>query len=221
MSASTMLSDPAAAAWTSFGCPSIDAPEPVDGLCGRCGITGPSVPSSSVISEKFANFDSWPYGWRRLCVPCAWAYSRPLNSQLPMLITTTQVAEFPEGSGLFETLSSPLPHDLAAVIPIRRLRKRRHVLPTAQWGHLAMDKLVLPWDRTAADRLVDLQWIRTVTSADFRQLTRAAPPIRFVTSLPPDQWDRMIDAWTNLQDWRDNPTVWAAAYEITGTDPAP
>ncbi|WP_238407199.1 MULTISPECIES: hypothetical protein [unclassified Mycolicibacterium] len=138
-----------------------------------------------------------------------------------MLISNTQISEFPDGSGLFEALRSPLPHDLAAVIPIRRLRKRRHVLPTAQWAHLAMDKLVLPWDRAAASRLVDLQWIRTVTSAGFRQLTRPAPPVRFVTSLPPDQWDRMIEAWTNLQNWRDNPTVWAAVYEISGPAPTP
>ena len=72
-----MLSDPAAAAWAAAGHPSVDAPPPVRGRCGRCGAEGPTVTSSRIVSESFTGFDTWPFGTRRLCVPCAWAYSRP------------------------------------------------------------------------------------------------------------------------------------------------
>jgi hypothetical protein len=47
------------------------------------------VTSARIISEKFTGFDAWPFGSRRLCVPCAWAYSRQPTSQPALLITAT------------------------------------------------------------------------------------------------------------------------------------
>lgn len=208
-----MLSDPAAAAWVAAGRPPVDAPAPVDGRCGRCGQDGPTVTSSRIISEKFTGFDAWPFGSRRLCVPCAWAYTRQPTTQPSLLITTTAVTEYSAIAALAEVLTAgPLSITQAVVLPTAR---RRHILPTAEWGHLATDGLVVTWDHTAATRLADLAWLRTTVGATWPQLNRSAPPSRLLSTQPADRWSRILTAWEVLQTWRGVPPMWAAARVLT------
>lgn len=209
-----MLSDPAATAWICAGRPDIEPTLAFDAPCGRCADTGPTVPSSRIISERFTAFDAWPYGSRRLCPPCAWAYTRAPREQLAMLITTGGVDEYSHPSDLQAALSTP--HGLgtseSAVAPVI---KRRHLLPTAQWGQLATDGLVVRWDATAAARLRDLSWLRTSVGASWPQLGRTAPPHRLLTAQPAELWDRVITAWEHLSPWRTIPPLWSAAQAIT------
>ena len=214
----SMLSDPAAAAWVAAGRPAVDAPAPVDGRCGRCGEDGPTVTSARIISEKFTGFDAWPFGSRRLCVPCAWAYSRQPTTQPSLLITDTSVTEYSAGAELAAALTSAaLTSTQAVVLPTAR---RRHILPTAEWGHLATDGLVVAWDIAAADRLTDLVWLRTTVGATWPQLNHSAPPSRLLSAQPADQWPRILAAWTSLQPWRAVPPLWAAARVLTNPPPA-
>lgn len=213
-----MLSDPAAAAWVAAGRPAVDTPAPVDGRCGRCGEDGPTVTSARIISEKFTGFDAWPFGSRRLCVPCAWAYSRQPTTQPALLITDTTVTEYSTGAALADVLTDgPLSVIQAVVLPTAR---RRHILPTAQWGHLATDGLVVPWDAAAATRLTDLAWLRTTVGATWPQLARSAPPPRLLRTQPAEHWPRILAAWAALQTWRTIPPLWAAARSLTNV-PAP
>jgi hypothetical protein len=213
-----MLTDPAAAAWVAAGRPTVDAPPPVEGRCGRCGTDGPTVTSSRIISEKFTGFDAWPYGSRRLCVACAWAYSRQPTTQPALLITTTTVTEYPDGADLAHALTGgALPNTHAVVLPTAR---RRHILPTAEWGHLATDGLVVRWDAAAAARLADLGWLRSEVGATWPQLSRAAPPSRLLTVQPPDCWAQILAAWSQVQPWRSVPPLWAAARALTNSSAA-
>lgn len=211
------LSDPAATAWIIAGRPSISAaPPPVPGICGRCGADGPTVTTTRLFSANFAGFDAWPYGRRRLCVPCAWAYSRKPVTALPMLITSAAVTEYPDGRGLAATLTAgPLPPTAAAILPVRTLRKHRYLLPTAQWGHLAIDRLVLPWDTAAARRLAELSWLRHEIGAHMNDLARAAPPGRLLLAQPRSRWTRIMAGWKDLEPWRATPELWLAAREIS------
>jgi hypothetical protein len=213
-----MLSDPAAAAWVAAGRPNVDAPAPVDGRCGRCGEDGPTVTSARIISEKFTGFDAWPFGSRRLCVPCAWAYSRQPTTQPSMLITATTATEYSAGAELGEILAAgSLSTTQAVVLPTAR---RRHILPTAQWGHLATDGLVVGWDCAASIRLTDLIWFRTTVGATWPQLSRSAPPSRLLGEQPADRWPRILSAWSALQPWRVVPPLWASARVLTNPPPA-
>jgi hypothetical protein len=63
------------------------------------------VTSARIISEKFTGFDAWPFGSRRLCVPCAWAYSRQPTTQPALLITTDAVTEYTDGATLANVLT--------------------------------------------------------------------------------------------------------------------
>ncbi|OKH80180.1 hypothetical protein EB73_34010 [Mycobacterium sp. SWH-M3] len=209
-----MLSDPAAAAWVASGRPAVDAPPPVVGRCGRCGEDGPTVTSSRIISEKFTGFADWPFGTRRLCVTCAWAYSGQPREQSPLLITTTTVTKYSSGAELGPVLAAgALPVTHAAVVPASR--RRRHVLPIAEWGHLATDGLAIAWDTAAAQRLTDLAWLRTTVGATWPQLAGPAPPAQLLIAQPGDQWSRIVAAWASLRAWRRVPVLWDTVRILT------
>lgn len=214
-----MLSDPAAAAWVAAGRPAVDAPPPVAGRCGRCGEDGPTITSSRIISEKFTGFDAWPFGTRRLCVACAWAYSGQPREQTALLITTTTLTKYSNGAELAPILTAgALPTTHAAVVPSSR---RRHILPITEWGHLATDGLAIAWDTTAAQRLTDLAWLRTTVGATWPKLADPVPPARLLAAQPADQWSRIVAAWASLQPWRTVPTLWDAVRILTNTVPPP
>ncbi|MEY8019172.1 hypothetical protein [Mycobacterium servetii] len=226
-----MFSDPAAAAWVLAGSPDVDAGAPIPGRCGRCGTDGPTVPSSRIISEAFTGFDTWPFGSRRLCVPCAWVYSRAPRAVPAMLIEATTVTEYRHPAALAAILAAgPLPATQAAVVPTLR---RRHILPTARWGHLATEGLVIAWNATAASRLADLMtlrpnvtaWVQSrattplpppqLASTTTAVLHRPAPPFPLLASQPRPSWPRFLAAWNAVQPWRTVPPLWNAAHTLT------
>lgn len=208
-----MLSDPAAAAWIAAGKPSVDGPAPVDDRCGRCGQSGPTVPSSRIISERFTAFDTWPFGSRRLCVACAWAYSRQPTTQPALLITVDTVTEYPHEAALADILiRGPLPDTHSVVLPTAR---RRHILPTADWAHLATDGFVIRWTTVAAAKLAHVVWLRTTVGSTWPQLCNPAPPSRLVTRRPSDDWSLILTAWASLQPWRAIPALWACARVLS------
>lgn len=218
-----MFSDPAAAAWVAAGRPGVDAPPQQPGRCGRCGTEGPTVTSSRIISESFTGFDAWPYGSRRLCTPCAWAYTQRVTNTPALLITSDTVTAYPAGSHLAPILTAgPLPHNTAAVLVVAR-PPRQHVLPAAQWGHLAVDRLVLRWDLQAATRLTALSWLRATTAVSWKQLGRDAPPSALVISSPREHRSRILADWALLDPWRRIRPLWAAAELLTQptTSPTP
>ncbi|MCV7050847.1 hypothetical protein H7H82_09605 [Mycobacterium heidelbergense] len=212
-----MLSDPAAAAWVVAGRPCVHAPSPVDGRCGRCGEHGPTVSSGRIISEKFTGFEAWSFGSRRLCIPCAWAFSRQPTTEPALLITTHSVTSYLDGAALADVLTvGELPTTHAVVLPTGR---RRHILPTAQWGHLATDGLVVRWDAGAVSKLTNLTWLRTTVGATWPQLSRSAPPSRLLTAHPAECSSRIRTAWSLLDRWRAIPPLWAVARVLTSTPP--
>ncbi|MFA5712360.1 MAG: hypothetical protein WDA30_27690 [Mycolicibacterium sp.] len=174
--------------------------------------------SSRIISEKFTGLDAWPFGFRRLCVPCGWAYSRAPTTQPGMLITATTVTEYRGASGAAELggvlAAGALTGRQAAVVPTTM---RRHILPTAEWGHVATDGFVASWDGGAAARLADLAWLRSL-GARWPQLCKPAPPHRLMTSQPSDQWGQIMAAWEHLRPWRAIPPMWDLGRILTNTN---
>ena len=114
--------------------------------------------------------------------------------------------------------AGPLPNSQAVVLPTAR---RRHILPAAEWGHLATDGLVIAWDATAATRLADLAWLRTTVGATWPQLHRPAPPAQLLRAQPDDHWARILTAWEALLAWRTVPPLWAVARVLTNPPARP
>jgi hypothetical protein len=100
------------------------------------------------------------------------------------------------------------------VVPSSR---RRHILPIAEWGHLATDGLAIMWDTAAAQRLADLAWLRTTVGATWPQLADPVPPARLLTAQPADQWSRIVAAWASLRIWRTVPALWDTVRILTNT----
>lgn len=207
-----MLADPAAAAWNAAGEPTPEG-ACIPGRCGRCGSHGNAVASLSVVSVKFTGFADWPFGADQLCSACAWAYSRPPARVPAMHITCGGVAEYSDRGSLTEILRAGAlsPHE-AVVLPTTR---HRHVLATAEWGHLAVDGLVCRWDAIAAGRLEDLVWLREDVGATWRQLQRPVPPAELLGGQARALWPRALQAWSQLDRWRATPPLWAAARILT------
>ncbi|AGB27212.1 hypothetical protein Mycsm_07115 (plasmid) [Mycobacterium sp. JS623] len=206
-----MPTDPAAAAWRAAGSPRIEVAAP--GRCGRCGDDGPTTASSRIISNRFTDFDTWPYGSRRLCAACAWAYSRRPTAQPTMLITTDEVTEYPAAASIAELLAAgALSDTTSAVVPTTR---RRHILPTAQWAHLATDGLVVRWDDAAAKRLRSIRMLRLDLGFTWQQLSNPAPPAKALTAQPPSTWPQLLASWSSVQPWRRIPPLWACARLLT------
>ncbi|MFQ2845562.1 hypothetical protein [Mycobacterium paragordonae] len=98
--------------------------------------------------------------------------------------------------------------------------RRRHILPTTQWGHLATDGLVVAWDAAAAQRLSDLQWLRITVGATWPQLGDPVPPAQLLTNQPTDRWPAILRAWAAIQPWRTIPPLWSAGRTLTHPQPA-
>lgn len=148
-----------------------------------------------------------------------------------MAITTAAFTEYPLGSGLAPLLAAAgLPNTHAVVLPTSR---RRHILATAEWGHVATDGLVFAWDDTAAARLSAFirirpavtAWVRS-TAADStegwrisreidRTLHRPMPPYPLLAAQPQKQWSQFLADWEALQSWRSVAPLWAAARVLT------
>jgi hypothetical protein len=179
------------------------------GRCGRCGDVGTTTASSRIISNRFTDFDTWPYGSRRLCSACAWAYSRRPTAQPAMLITINGVTEYSTNAPIGELLATDALADTAAVVlPTSR---RRHILPTAQWAHLATDGLVVRWDDSAARRLRSIRMLRLNLNVTWPQLSNPAPPAKALKAQPPQSWPTVLAAWSDVQPWRHIPALWACA----------
>jgi len=148
-----------------------------------------------------------------------------------MAITATAVTEHPRGSGLAPLLAAGgLPHTHAVVLPASR---RRHILATAEWGHVATDGLVIAWDDTAAARLSALlrirpavtAWVRATATDSMngwdisreieRTLQRPVPPYPLLATQPRAQWQQFVDDWEILQPWRALAQLWVAARVLT------
>ena len=197
-------------AWTAAGRPippTVELPGPRLWCC-CCGATDlPLVAALSVVSRKFTDAESWVYGGDWLCAACGWAYSTAeLRRSVYVVDQHRPARTVVERAELGELLAAgPLPADRMAVVPVRG---RRHILPTARWGHVCTDDTAVRWDDAAVALMTDLRWLRTLPGVRAAMLTDPAPPIAVMRALPADQWPQLLAAWDALTGWRTHPGAW-------------
>lgn len=184
-----------------------------DEPCARCGDRGETVRSAEIISENFTGFDAWPYGLRRLCVPCAWAYSSaPPTARTILTITRDRTTQHRSPAAIGKRLrDGPLAGDAAIVLSVER---NFHVLPHSQWGRVTFDRFTTDWDENAAHLLRRVRWLRSVGCGP-KQLLSPQPPQPFLRSLPVGSWLEVDQAWQELKSWRATPVFLFAAWNLT------
>lgn len=193
------------AAWRGSGCPG--STEGTDrGVCARCGVSSTLTAVGEVVSRSFTGFDQWvePAG-SGVCPACSWVFRTPILRTANHLVTRDPVScqQIDRGT-LVALLHRALPASVAVVVPLRPGRK--HVLPMAAWGQVAVDNAVLPWTAMHAGVL---QVVIELRRAGFgsRMLQEPAPTFEVLQRLPQPRWASVMDAWRLLDPWRapDNP----------------
>ncbi len=217
------VGSPTVAAWVAAGTPvpAIASPQAGQQWCASCGNRSiPLSPAHTVVSRKFTAADTWAYGGHMLCAACAWSYTTArlrrsvyrIDQHPPSLVDVDRATL---GKRL---ASTPLPTASAVVIPVRG---RRHILPTAQWGHVCTDDTQLRWDDDAVTLMRTLRRLRTRIRA--RALHESVPPLAALraTASTTEHRDLWRD-WQSLDPWRArNDSWWDAAIALSTPDAQP
>lgn len=204
MSASPGLAhqDPAHAAWAASGSPE-DHAGARTGRCARCLQEGSNhVSVTAVAGENFTGFSDWlgsPAGG--LCASCAWVYRTPALRNTAHLITADPPSLKPlNPADLYACLLAGAPTTEEAItVPLRPGRK--HVLPAAQWGLVAVDDVVIQWTSIDGHRLQLLAELRE-RGATSVQLRESTPPWSLIKNSTPPHRSVLLATWAALEPWR-------------------
>lgn len=205
-----------AAAWVGVGAPVSQAASG-GGVCARCSAsTRELVAVAAVVSRSFTGYDRWadPTG-RGLCGACTWGYSTTALRALPHLVRRNPAElSLCSRAQVVEVLKAgSLAAGVALVVPLRPGRK--HLLPDAVWGRVAVDDAHLSWSGADADRLAVVQRLRRLGFGS-RMLTAPAPPFALLERLPRAQWSEVMAAWARLELWRTAVSPWLSlALHVT------
>lgn len=202
------VSDVVDAAWVAAGRPMLEAAgvlTEADGPCARCARGGPLAPVRQVVSRSFTAASDWvhPTG-AGLCARCTWAYREPALRRCPHHLTRSPARSRPLAADqLLEVLAHPLRPDETITVP---QGGRKHLLPSASWGRIALDDAQIPWGSADAARLQTVAALRAAGTgeADLRQPT---PPWPLLRRHPAGSRADLIATWSTLDPWRTR-TLW-------------
>lgn len=194
---------PAQTLWRHAGQPDPEAPMNKAGRCGLCAtISQRASRIKQVISAKFTGWDTYTTDADPLwCPACAWLHTDSTLRSRPWLITPT-VGHTPTRTELTTLLTAPLPADVSVTVPLSR---KKHILATAQWGKVATDDRILPWDAVEASRLADLRWLRDLGFNE-AALAETVPRFEQLTRIPVSLMQQVMDRWVGLNPWRADDT---------------
>lgn len=199
--------DVAQAAWRGAGAPSLVAATTLSGACARCSNASDLVPVRDVISKVFTGFDTWQRpGGAGLCAACSWAYRAPdLRSAIHLVTRQPISCQQVDRRTAAAVLSRALEPRTALIVPQRPGRK--HLLPTAQWGHITTDSGSLPWGRREAGLLELVHQLRA-DGFGTRMLENPTPPFHQLQRIPKQRWQSVLFAWRSLDPWRVPDSLW-------------
>ena len=170
--------------------------------CARCGRrTGHLTPTGRAVSAKFTGFDDWlgpPTGG--VCRECAWALHTKELRLHPLVVRHTPPSATPVTRGeLVALLDAPLALEVSVTVPLRPGRK--HLLPSARWGHVTTDDATLRWGPGDAARLHAMHRLRR-SGFGGRMLTAPAPAWPVLRRLDPAARADALTDWARLDPWR-------------------
>lgn len=209
------------AAWTASGWPVVDEASLGPGDCARCATSTHLVPVRRAVSKSFTAYDAWsnPSG-SGLCQACTWAYTTTSLRAGTHLIGRAPATMRPvsRSAAAEVLLAGALSAEAALAVPLRPGRK--HVLPAAAWGRVAVDDVAVPWSSSDASRLRHVVELRGLGFGS-RMIAEPAPPYAVLSGLDRSLWPVVLHAWRQLSPWRspDNPWLHLALH-LTTPDPA-
>lgn len=195
-------------AWRASGSPT-PAGAMRQGVCARCGLDTLVTSTAGVVSDTFTGFDAWAHpGGPTMCAACAFAYTPRLRSSAHQITRDPGVLEALSRTEAGCVLSGgSLSPDVAVLVPLRAGRK--HLLPDARWGCVRVDDATLGWSHQDAARL---RSVARLVAAGFPRgcLAEPAPPHRFLSRIPRQDWAGIFVAWDLISRWRTPASPWLA-----------
>jgi hypothetical protein len=183
--------------WVSAGVPGAPA-------CARCGraTEGAGRRVRETVSRTFTGFDGWvDVAAPTMCRVCVWVYSTTaLRSDLMLVTSDPPCATKLSKTRLRSVLGTAISSTSAVVVPLRPGRK--HVLPHALWGRVAVDDVALPWTEYDAERLSAVVRLRR-RGFSVTALARAAPAFGTLKAIPHRAWSSVFADWDRLGPWRE------------------
>ncbi|OIV39163.1 hypothetical protein BIV57_02105 [Mangrovactinospora gilvigrisea] len=169
--------------------------------CARCGEHAATVDAHQVISGNWTGWDQWSTTTRaRLCARCSWGYRDPVLrsgcyaiTRAPATFTTLTY------QNLGSLLAEPVGLDTCVVVPMRLMRK--HLAPSARWGHVCVDDAALSWTSEDCTRLATMIKLRGWGFGS-DMLSRPVPAYGPLSKLPPAQRAQAMALWADLMPWR-------------------
>lgn len=201
------VGDVADVAWTAAGRPRVlPATTSSQQPCARCARRQPLVAKQKVVSTTFCGYSDWRCpGGVGLCACCAWIYREAsLRTQAHHVLTGPARLRPLTRSQLRYVLRRPLGADEALVVP---QRGRKHLLPAAQWGMVALDDAQIPWgvhDPVLLGIVVDMRRRGVGEQAFFCP----TPPWALLRGQGHDQRDQLLTRWAQIDTWRRNRRLW-------------
>lgn len=188
------------AAWAAAGSPvgHLDLPA---GVCARCGRSGPRRATTAVVSKFFSSVDQWAHREEPgVCAACSWAYTTAsLRRGVHLVDQVGPSSSWLERAAAAELLmAGPLPAHLALVVPLHPGRK--HVLPHARWGQVAIEDLALPWQAPQAG-LLRVVGDLCLAGVPAGRLADPVPPYQLLRAHP-EHGALLWQGWAQLEDWR-------------------
>lgn len=198
-----MTSDPVRAAWEAEGSPGPPAGgRRRVGSCARCTTRDDLETASRVVSDRFTGYDTWadPSGFG-LCPSCAWAYrDRRLRSSAHVVEREPSSLRFVDYAQLREVLRWPLAPNTAVVVLLGAARK--HALPSARFGHVCVDGVLVSWSAADVDRLAAMEKLRR-SGVSYLALGERTPPWDVISKSSPADRQRLLELWPRLDPWRE------------------
>lgn len=198
-----MTSDPVHVAWQAEG-----TPAPARGgrrpiaRCARCTTSNELEAVSRVVSDRFTGYGDWadPSG-KGLCASCAWAYRDPrLRASAHVVRQGPPRLEFLGYTALAQLLEAPVAGDIAVVVLLGAGRK--HALPSARFGQVCVDGILLSWSQSDVARLAVMTQLRRA-GVSYVALGETAPPWRVISDRTPEERQQIMQLWGELDPWRE------------------
>lgn len=195
--------DPLRVAWHTHGAPVPPLAWRGPGVCDRCTASDPrTVRIIDVVSDKFTGWEQYGTASKHplWCPSCAWGHSDPALRLVPWVVQG-KTARKATSTDLAVALASPLPTDLAVIVPVSR---KKHLFPQARWGVVTTDDIALPWGSAEVQRL---DVLRTLRRYGFNEqaLSEAAPRFDTLRTLGPAHKVEVLHLWPLLDPWRQMP----------------
>lgn len=159
------------------------------------------MPSRQVISRRFTAYDDWIQPGGELCQVCAWGLAGTGLRSSILQISLSQLREL-DGSTLADLLGRPVDENTAVILPLRPGRK--HLLPSARWGHVVVDDVAVRWGGAEVVLRAEMAWLRA-RGLSVSMIYDGNPDAGILRRVPTDELPDVLESLERVRHWRRSP----------------